>query len=424
MSSSKRIENLMESIRRPLNLISKPPANIVGQQNQIRYRFILGFTLVTCPILAFAQIVSSAGLFGLPFFTMLAFLIFIGLVASRSGYLNLAITIDLLSLSTFPYISLIVKEAWSLEYSFLILIWIPMTMLIGGYLLNKRAAALFIGAHDMVFLLVVLVHPGAIIFMSAFLESIIPVFAISLLVFVGSLVRQRHMNQLEKLNHELDAKNRELNIYTSLLTHDIGNDLHTCLLSTEAISQSLVFDPTSARKHVMAALAVGQRMGALLEVFSEAKVVKQSDVVSMIERIAEQAQITHGNLEINIAADEQCRSYCIVSRLIPMIFVNLFRNSATHAGKTPTVEVTISMNGNEALIDVNDDGPGVDPSIRDNLFEKGVIGTRSEGTGMGLYLIKQILETHSGTISLLDEDKCEGCGFHITLPCSSFTKAI
>ncbi len=368
----------------------------------------------------FSQIVCSEGLFGFQSFSILAFLILIGLVASRSGHLNLAVAIDLLSLSTFPYIALIIKETWSLEYS--ILIWIPMTMLIGGNLLNQRAVALFIGAHDVVFLFVVLVHPGASIFMSAFLESIIPLFAISFLVFVGSLARQSHTNQLEKLNNELDAKNRELNIYTSLLTHDIGSDLHTCLLSTEAISQSLVFDPASARKHIITALTTGQRMGTLLQVFSEAKVVPKSDVASLIERIAEQAQITHGNLEINIAADEQCRSYCIVSRLIPMVFVNLFRNCAMHAGKTPTVEVTISMNGSEAIITVNDDGPGVDPSIRDNLFEKGVTGTKSVGTGMGLYLIKQILETHHGTISLLDEDECEGCGFHITLPCTPFAQ--
>ena len=260
--------------------------------------------------------------------------------------------------------------------------------------------------------------------MSAFLESIIPIFTISLLIFVGSLARQRHIDQLAQLNYELDARNRELNTYASLLTHDIGNDLQICVLNTEITSELLVSNPTRAREHILAALTVGQRMSTLLKVFSEPQIIIQSNIVSLIEMIAEQAQNTHENLEILVTADEQCRSYGIVSRLLPMVFVNLFRNSATHAGKTPTVKVSISMNGTEALIAVNDDGPGVDPSIRDNLFEKGVTGTRSEGTGMGLYLIKQILETHNGTISLLDEDECEGCGFHITLPCSSFTKMV
>jgi len=418
----KRIENLVESVRRLLNLISTPPANIMGQRNQLRYRFIFWFTLVTSPLLIFAQTASSVGIFGTPILSMLAFLILTSLIVSRNGHLNLAIVIDLLSFSLFPYISLIIKETWSLEYSFLILIWVPMTMLIGGYLLNQRAAALFIATHDMVFLFVVLNHPGAILLMSASLESILPLLASSLLIFVGSWARQRHINQLEKLNHELDAKNRELNIYASLLTHDIGNDLQLSILNTEITSHLLVSDPTTAREHILATLTAGQRMNALLRVFSEPQIIIRSDIVSLIERIAKQAQITHGNLEIIVTADEQCRSCGIASRLLPMVFANLFRNSATHAGKTPTVEVAITMNGSKVLIAVNDDGPGVDPSIRDNLFEKGVTGTKNVGAGMGLYLIKQILETHNGTISLLDEDECDGCGFRITLPSTSFTK--
>ena len=55
----------------------------------------------------------------------------------------------------------------------------------------------------------------------------------------------------------------------------------------------------------------------LLKVFSESQIITQSDIVSMIERIAREAQITHGNLEIIVTADEQCRSYGIVSRLLP-----------------------------------------------------------------------------------------------------------
>ncbi|MGY5874339.1 MAG: HAMP domain-containing sensor histidine kinase [Candidatus Thorarchaeota archaeon] len=131
---------------------------------------------------------------------------------------------------------------------------------------------------------------------------------------------------------------------------------------------------------------------------------------------------THGNLEILVNTDEHSRRYGSRSRLFPMIFVNLFRNSATYAGTTPIVEVSFSMNSDEVVIVVSDDGPGIDPSIRDNLFEKGVAGTKGVGTGMGLYLIKQIIDIHNGTITLMDDDECTGCGFRITLPCASLTQ--
>ena len=108
---------------------------------------------------------------------------------------------------------------------------------------------------------------------------------------------------------------------------------------------------------------------------------------------------------------------------IPEGLANLFRNSATHAGKNPIVGVSCSMHGDEIVIVVNDNGPGIDPSIRDNLFEKGVTGTSSAGTGLGLYLIKQIIDIHNGTIDLIVDEKDTGCGFRITLPCTSFLQS-
>ena len=422
MGGPEERENSLHSFRRLLNRIGEPPAYVTTQRNQLRYRFILGFTLIACPIFIFAQIVSDTDFFGIPIFAISALCVFASLILSRNGHLNMAIALDLLLFSIYPYVSLILKETWSLEYSILILIWVPITMLIGGYLLGQREAALFIATHDIIFLVVVLFHPGASIFMSAFLESIIPIFSISLLIFVGSWARQRHIDQLDQLNHELDSKIRELNIYTSLLIHDIGNDLQLSLINTELASQLLVSDSKSAREHLSTALTVEQRTSALLKVFSEPQAIIESDIVSLIEIIAEEAQRTYRNLEITVTTDEQCRSYGVVSRLLPMVFTNLFRNSAMHAGKTPKIKIVVTMNENEILIIVIDNGPGIDPSIRDSLFEKGVFGTSSEGTGMGLYLVRQIIQMHDGTISLIEESDNEGCEFRITLPLTSFTR--
>ncbi len=182
LAGSKR-GNFVKSVSRLLNWISKTPANINDRQDRLRYRFILVFTLVTVPILFFSQVTSSLGLFGTPFFSMLAIIITLSLILSRNGHLNLAIAINLLSFSISPYIILTIKGTWSVGYSFLVLIWIPITMLLGGYLLYQREATLFIAIQDIVFLFIILVHPGASIIRSAFLESVLPLFAISLLIF-------------------------------------------------------------------------------------------------------------------------------------------------------------------------------------------------------------------------------------------------
>jgi signal transduction histidine kinase len=422
LNNQKKEESSSERLRNFLNLTSRPPPYVVDQQQRLRQQFILGLTVIAFPILVFAQFVSSEGLFGFPIFLILAFFIFIGLILSRYGYLNLAIIIDILSFSFYPYISLVIKDVWTLDYSFLVLIWIPITMLIGGYLLNQRYAGILILIHDIVFLAVVLTHPGASILMSSFLETAIPLFAISLMIYVGSWARQRHIDQLAQLNHELDARNQEMKIYASLLVHDLGNDIQQILMNSELAAQLLETDPTNAREHLLTSISIEKKMSALLKVFSEPQITIQSDIVSLIENIADEAERTYRNLKVCVKADEQGHTYGVVSRLIPMVFTNLLQNCALHAGENPVANVEIVSNLENLEIRVIDNGPGVDPTIRQNLFEKGISGTKHTGSGMGLYLVKQIIEIHNGEIILLDEHECEGCGFRIILPDSSFVE--
>ena len=55
-----------------------------------------------------------------------------------------------------------------------------------------------------------------------------------------------------------------------------------------------------------------------------------------------------------------------------MVFENLFRNAAAYAGKNPVVSVSVAEDKGGVTITVSDNGPGIEPSIRARLFEKGV----------------------------------------------------
>ena len=68
--------------------------------------------------------------------------------------------------------------------------------------------------------------------------------------------------------------------------------------------------------------------------------------------------------------------------------------------------------GAEDTIVVRDTGPGIDPAIRDRLFEP-LVTTRTQGTGLGLTICRQIVERHAGRIECVDGP---GTSFRITLP--------
>jgi signal transduction histidine kinase len=66
------------------------------------------------------------------------------------------------------------------------------------------------------------------------------------------------------------------------------------------------------------------------------------------------------------------------------------------------------------LVDVSDDGPGVDPEL--DLFRRGVSGAGS--TGLGLYLAREIAHAHGGTLELVPVPGA-GATFRLSLPCAS-----
>jgi signal transduction histidine kinase len=65
------------------------------------------------------------------------------------------------------------------------------------------------------------------------------------------------------------------------------------------------------------------------------------------------------------------------------------------------------------IITIQDDGPGVPPGVRDRLFEP-LFSTKTQGTGLGLTICRQILEKHRGTLTLVESPR--GAAFRITLP--------
>lgn len=73
-----------------------------------------------------------------------------------------------------------------------------------------------------------------------------------------------------------------------------------------------------------------------------------------------------------------------------------------------------SVEGGRVRLSVQDDGPGVPPGIRPTLFSR-FATTKKEGSGLGLYLSRNIAESHGGSLELCD-DTPRGATFTLSLP--------
>ena len=95
------------------------------------------------------------------------------------------------------------------------------------------------------------------------------------------------------------------------------------------------------------------------------------------------------------------------------VFVNLFDNAMHAAGAKGKVWVDASVADGEVAVAVEDEGPGVDEATRRRLFEP-LVTTKQKGIGLGLALVKRIVERHGGKISY--EPSGKGARFVVRLP--------
>ena len=93
---------------------------------------------------------------------------------------------------------------------------------------------------------------------------------------------------------------------------------------------------------------------------------------------------------------------------------NLLRNAlhATAGQGEIIVQATRTADWDSILF--ADTGPGIAPQVRESLFEP-LVTTKAKGTGLGLTICRQIVESHGGTIELADQDD-GGAAFRIRLP--------
>jgi PAS domain S-box-containing protein len=231
----------------------------------------------------------------------------------------------------------------------------------------------------------------------------------------------------EKLIAELEQKNAELERFTYTVSHDLKAPLIT-------IRGFLGFVFEDARAGNMARLEKDmqrindatekmQRLLAdLLELSRVGRINQELTQISTNELVSEVAELLHGRLMA-----EQVE-LCVAVNLPPIfgdrpriseVFQNLIDNAAKFMGDQANPRIDIGVNGQldgNPVFYVRDNGVGIPPQFQDRvfgLFDK--LDPLSEGTGIGLALVKRIVEMHGGKI-WLESEPDQGATFFFSLP--------
>ena len=101
---------------------------------------------------------------------------------------------------------------------------------------------------------------------------------------------------------------------------------------------------------------------------------------------------------------------------ISQVWTNLIQNAVQAMHSEGILIITTKDEGSHISVSFKDNGPGVEPDIRDKIFEPFFTTKKQgEGSGLGLDIVKKIIEKHNGTIEL-ESTLEEGANFIIKLP--------
>lgn len=235
---------------------------------------------------------------------------------------------------------------------------------------------------------------------------------------------------LAEANDELERLNKEKDQFLAVLTHD----MRTPLTSIKGYGSILRDRELSREQQVQIANVVLRSQETLLEIVNNILDLEKMtsgagleldlsefDLALLAKSTAETVQAQALEKQISLKFDPVPTPILITAdeKKIERVLTNLISNAIKYTPKEGSVEVVVSANGRYALVEIADSGYGIPEDELPYIFDRysRVKGHQNLaiGTGLGLTIVKNLVEAHLGFISV-DSEVDKGSTFAVRLP--------
>jgi two-component system sensor histidine kinase VicK len=222
-------------------------------------------------------------------------------------------------------------------------------------------------------------------------------------------------------------RQRMRDLYLGILGHDLRNPLNTIAASVFTLEKQATDSTRGVLSRISRSAA---RMGRMIEQLLDFTRARLGEGIPLSSRPANLGQICSGVLDefevhhprrIRFEADGSIEGQWDPDRLAQAIS-NLVSNALEHGAPEGPVDLRLSSANGEVRMEVSNRGAPIPPELRSEIFEPFRRGTperrsAARGLGLGLYIAREIVRAHSGTIEL--DSGPEKTTFLVRLPPSS-----
>ncbi len=243
--------------------------------------------------------------------------------------------------------------------------------------------------------------------------------------------RKRLEAQLHERVKELANADRQKDEFLAMLSHELRNPLAPMRNALYLLKRAQQDPQTAAVARDVLERQMHQLIRLVDDLLDVSRIIRgkidlrreRIDVRAVVARAVETAQPVvdaHGHaLDVSLP-QEPLQVYGDAVRLAQVVS-NLLTNAAKYSGSAARIDVAVRRDGDSALIAVRDQGVGIPRELLPRIFDLFVQGehtlARSQGgLGIGLTLVKQLVETHGGSVTASSAGPDKGSEFSVRLP--------
>ena len=245
---------------------------------------------------------------------------------------------------------------------------------------------------------------------------------------------QREIIRSREAEESLQDANRRKDEFLAMLSHELRNPLAPIRNAVEVIRRLAPPDPklTMARDVVDRQVTLLARLvEELLDVsrISQGKIALKKEPVDLGRIVAHAVETARPlidarrqTLTVSVPATPVWLSADFAR--LSQVVANLLNNASKYTGEGGRIELTAAAGEGEATILVRDNGAGIEEQLLERVFDLFVQGDRSldrgqGGLGIGLTLVKRLVELHQGRVEAASDGPGRGSAFTVILPCIS-----
>jgi len=222
-----------------------------------------------------------------------------------------------------------------------------------------------------------------------------------------ALQEKAHKRELEQVR---SACRQEMEAFRSSLSHSLRMPVAIIQGYAELLAGGMVTNPQVQKEYLEKIVQRSQYMSDVMSRHFSAEEAIDSgnlsygklDLLELVRQVAAdiQAAAREQNVAVQVVSPEEALPMTADAYLLNRAMFNLLENSLKYMGRPGVVTIRVLRNGEQVSILVQDDGLGLSAEETEHIFERQFQGSnRTDGGGYGLYLVKQTVEAHGGTIS-------------------------